>query len=121
MNFKDSKSIYLQIAERIEDEILQGKYPEGERIPSVREYAANMEVNANTVMRSYEYLQNQDIIQNKRGIGYFTANGAIKTIRKLRKETFMKEFVPEFFRQLKLLGLTPEYILQFYKTDKTDN
>lgn len=114
MNFKDSKSIYLQIADRIEDEILQHKYPEGERIPSVREYAATVEVNANTVMRSYEYLQGHDIICNKRGIGYFTAKGAVKTIRNLRRQTFMKEFVPEFFHQLKLLGISPEEILQEY-------
>lgn len=117
MNFKDSKSIYLQIADRIEDEILQHKYPEGERIPSVREYAAAVEVNANTVMRSYEYLQNHAIIQNKRGIGYFTAKGAVKIIRRIRKEAFMKDFVPEFFRQLKLLEISPEEILKDYKTE----
>lgn len=117
MNFKDSKSIYLQIADRIEDEILQRKYPEGERIPSVREYAAAVEVNANTVMRSYEYLQNHAIIQNKRGIGYFTAKGAVKIIRRIRKEAFMKDFVPEFFRQLKLLEISPEEILRDCETE----
>lgn len=117
MNFKDSKSIFLQIAERIEDEILQQKYPEGERIPSVREYAAAVEVNVNTVMRSYEYLQNYAIIFNKRGIGYFTAEGAGDTIRKVRKEAFMKDFVPELFRQMRLLGITPEEILKDYKAE----
>lgn len=117
MNFKDSKSIYLQIAERIEDEILLNKYPEGKRIPSVREYAAAVEVNANTIMRTYEYLQNHEIIRNKRGIGYFTAEGAVKIIRKIRKETFMKEFVPEFFRQLKLLEISPEEILKDYQAE----
>lgn len=59
MNFKESKAIYLQIADRICDEILLGQYPEEERIPSVREYAAIVEVNANTVMRSFDYLQVQ--------------------------------------------------------------
>ena len=71
MKFKESKSIYLQIADRICDEILQGQYTEEERIPSVREYAATVEVNANTVVRTYDYLQGQEIIHNKRGIGYF--------------------------------------------------
>lgn len=71
MNFKESKAIYLQIADRICDEILLGQYQEEERIPSVREYAAMVEVNANTAMRSFDYLQSQDIIYNKRGIGYF--------------------------------------------------
>ena len=75
MKFKESKSIYLQIADRICDEILQGQYMEEERIPSVREYAATVEVNANTVVRTYDYLQGQEIIYNKRGIGYFVSAG----------------------------------------------
>ena len=66
MNFKESKAIYLQIADRICDEILLGQFGEEERIPSVREYAAIVEVNANTVMRSFDYLQSQNIIYNKR-------------------------------------------------------
>ena len=54
MDFKESKAIYLQIADRICDEILLGVYPEEGRIPSVREYAGMVEVNANTVMRSFD-------------------------------------------------------------------
>ena len=73
MNFKESKAIYLQIADRICDEILLGQFAEEERIPSVREYATIVEVNANTVMRSFDYLQSQNIIYNKRGIGYFVS------------------------------------------------
>ena len=61
MNFKESKAIYLQIADRICDEVLLGQYREEERIPSVREYAAVVEVNANTVMRSYDYLQSRKL------------------------------------------------------------
>ena len=57
MNFRESKPIYLQIAERLMDEMLQSVYMEEQRIPSVREYAAIVEVNANTVMRAYDYLQ----------------------------------------------------------------
>lgn len=77
MKFKESKSIYLQIADRIMDEILRMVYPEEGRVPSVREYAAMVEVNANTVVRSYDYLQGQEIIYNKRGIGYFVSPGAV--------------------------------------------
>ena len=91
MNFKESKAIYLQIADRICDEILLGQLGEEERIPSVREYAAIVEVNANTVMRSFDYLQSQNIIYNKRGIGYFVATGARELIHSLRKDIFLKE------------------------------
>ena len=101
MKFKESKSIYLQIADRICDEILQGQYMEEERIPSVREYAATVEVNANTVVRTYDYLQGQEIIYNKRGIGYFVSAGAKDRIIALRKNTFLHEDLPEFFRQVK--------------------
>ena len=104
MNFKESKAIYLQIADRICDEVLLGQYQEEERIPSVREYAAVVEVNANTVMRSYDYLQTQGVIYNKRGIGYFVSVGARKLILSLRKEYFLKEEVDYFFKQIFTLG-----------------
>lgn len=115
MNFKESKAIYLQIADRIADEILLGHYPEEERIPSVREYAAVVEVNANTVMRSIDYLQSQNIIYNKRGIGYFVSVGAKKLILSLRREIFMKEELAYFFRQLSTLDIPMEDIAKMYR------
>ena len=115
MKFKESKSIYLQIAERICDEILQGKYKEEERIPSVREYAATVEVNANTVVRSFDYLQGQDIIYNKRGLGYFVALEGRERILELRKEVFLKEELPEFFRQLMTLEIPIKEVEKMYK------
>ena len=75
MNFKENKPIYLQIADRICDEILQGRYAENDRIPSVRDYAATVEVNANTAMRSYDFLQSRSVIRMQRGIGYFVEPG----------------------------------------------
>ena len=110
MNFKESKAIYLQIADRICDEILLGQYPEEERIPSVREYAAIVEVNANTVMRSFDYLQ----VQNIRGIGYFVASGAKELIHSLRKNTFLKEELDYFFRQLYTLDIPIKEIETMY-------
>lgn len=115
MKFKESKSIYLQIADRICDEILQGQYMEEERIPSVREYAATVEVNANTVVRTYDYLQGQEIIYNKRGIGYFVSAGAKDRIIALWKNTFLHEDLPEFFRQVKTLDIPMKEIEKMYK------
>jgi len=115
MKFKESKPIYLQIADRICDEILQGKYKEEERIPSVREYAVTVEVNANTVVRSFDYLQGQDIIYNKRGLGYFVSQGGRERILELRKEVFLKEELPELFRQLKTLDISIKDIEKMYK------
>ena len=115
MKFKESKSIYLQIADRICDEILQGQYTEEERIPSVREYAATVEVNANTVVRTYDYLQGQEIIHNKRGIGYFVSTGARELIHSLRKNTFLKEELDYFFRQIKTLDIPIKEITDMYR------
>ena len=115
MKFKESKPIYLQIADRICDEILQGQYQEEERIPSVREYAATVEVNANTVVRSFDYLQGQDIIYNKRGLGYFVSPGGRERILELRKEVFLREELPEFFRQLKMLGIPLSDVEKMYQ------
>jgi len=115
MNFKDNKAIYLQIAERICDEILLNKYGEEERIPSVREYASTVEVNFNTVMRSFEYLQTTDIIFNKRGIGYFVSEGAKRKIHSLRKSNFLENEIYDFFKQIQLLDIPIEEIVGMYQ------
>ena len=105
MQFKENQTIYLQIAERISDEILLGHYAIGSRIPSVREYAALVEVNANTVMRSYEFLQTQSIIFNKRGIGFFVSPDAKIKIKSYRR----------FFIQIYTLNISMEEIDLVYK------
>jgi len=115
MNFKDNKAIYLQIAERICDEVLLHTYHEEERIPSVREYAAIVEVNFNTVMRSFEYLQMTGIIFNKRGIGYFVSEGAKEKIHALRQSHFLDNEISEFFRQIYLLDIPMEKIVNMYQ------
>ncbi|EJW97645.1 transcriptional regulator, GntR family [gut metagenome] len=114
MIFNDNKAIYLQIAEHICDDILNGTYPPDERIPSVREYAAMVEVNANTVMRSYDYLQSNGILYNKRGIGYFVDPKGLTRTKKLRKDTFIKGEADYFFKQFYSLGISPEELAAMY-------
>lgn len=114
MNFKDNKAIYLQIAERICDEILLDKCREEERIPSVREYASIVEVNFNTVMRSFEYLQMSEIIFNRRGIGYFVSEGAKAKILSLRKTHFLENEIKDFFKQMYMLDIPIEEIAAMY-------
>lgn len=115
MQFKENQTIYLQIAERISDEILLGHYAIGARIPSVREYAALEEVNANTVMRSYEFLQTQGIIFNKRGIGFFVSPDAKHKIREYRRNEFLKAELPRFFMQLYTLHIPMDEIDSMYR------
>ena len=114
MIFKENKAIYLQIAERICDMILLGEYKEEERVPSVREYAAIVEVNFNTVMRSFEHLQTSGIIFNKRGIGYFVETGAGERIHSMRKEYFLKNELNDFFRQIHMLEIPIQDVVEMY-------
>ena len=121
MDFKNYKAIYLQIADRICDEILLGTYGEEERIPSVREYASVVEVNANTAMRAFDYLQSLQVIYNKRGIGYFVAVGAKGAILKLRKEMFLKDELEYFFKQLCSMNVSVVELSTMYNEYITNN
>jgi len=114
MNFTNDKAIYIQMADRLMDEILAGKYQDDDRIPSVREYSVLLEVNTNTAVKAYDELARANIIYNKRGLGYFVTPGAKKQILKERKKEFMKERLPELFRQMKLLGITLEDVKVAY-------
>ena len=116
MTFSNDKPIYLQMADRLCDEILSGVYQDDDRIPSVREYAVLLEVNTNTAVKAYEQLAREEIIYNKRGLGYFVTPGAKKQILKARKNEFMKERLPELFRQMQLLDITIEDVEEAYKS-----
>jgi len=116
MTFTNDKAIYIQMADRLCDEILAGTYKDDDRIPSVREYAVMLEVNANTVVKAYDELSRANIIYNKRGLGYFVTPGAKKQILKERKQEFMKERLPELFRQMLLLDITMDDIAEAFKS-----
>ena len=105
MNYNTNQSIFIQIAERICDRVLSGNYKADSRIPSVRALAVEMEVNPNTVMRSFERLQANDIIYNKRGIGYFVASDAEQKIREMRHNQFVEEVLPAVFKEMHLLDV----------------
>ena len=103
------------MADRLCDEILAGKYRDDDRIPSVRELAVLLEVNVNTAVRAFDELSRANIIFNKRGLGYFVTPGAKKQILKERKQEFMKERLPELYRQMQLLDITIDDVVEAYK------
>jgi GntR family transcriptional regulator len=110
VEFRDKQSIYLQIADHICEGILQGKWQEGERILSVRELAVLMQVNPHTILRSYDFLLNKDIIFNKRGLGYSASHSAQALIISYRKQRFMEIELPTFFSSLVLLDISIDEI-----------
>lgn len=115
MNYKNNQSIFIQIGDRICEKILNGEYKADERILSVREMAVEMEVNPNTVMRTYERLQANNILYNKRGIGVFVAPEAEGEIRKMRHQAFMEETLPDIFREMQLLGVSIEEVVEAWR------
>lgn len=108
MDFHSEKPIYLQITDMISDRILSGELKDGDRIPSVREYGAEIGVNPNTMVRVYEKLTADGVIFNKRGIGYFVSENASETVLSARRKEFLEKEVPAILRRMRLLGLGTE-------------
>lgn len=115
MDFNTDKAIYIQMADRLSDEILSGAYAEEERIPSVREYAVLLQVNVNTAVKAYDQLSRDGIIFNRRGLGYFVAHGAKERILADRRREFMEHQLPALFRNMKLLGVGIDDIVKAYE------
>lgn len=115
MEFNENKSIFLQIADITCEQILLGKIQVGERIPSLREIGVLLQVNPNTVLRSYELLERKKIVHTKRGMGYFLSENAIEKILEYRRDEFFENTLPEFFKTIKLLNITQEEISDRYK------
>lgn len=114
MNFDDSQAIYIQIADHMSEQILTKKWREGERIPSVREIAKMLEVNPNTVMRSFAHLQDKGVLMNQRGIGYFVAENVLENIKREKMRLFEENELPKIFHQAKLLGYSGDSISALY-------
>lgn len=108
MNPIHPQSIFLQIADQIRDAILVGRYKPGEKIPSVREMAANLEVNPNTVVKAYEQLIAGGLIASQLGVGFFVCEGALERVLALRRNIFFKDIVPSIVKEMHLLHISEE-------------
>jgi len=104
--FKEGLTIYKQIALNLETGILEGKLVAGDRLPSLRESAVDMEVNINTIMRGYNLLEEEGILAKKRGLGFYVTEDALEIIRKKRRGMFYEETVPELFKTMKRLNIS---------------
>jgi GntR family transcriptional regulator len=106
MEFNQNQAIYLQIGDYICEQILLGKWNEGDRILSVRELGVELQVNPNTVLRTFDFLQTNEIIFNKRGVGYFVMENAKTKIIAYRRKQFLELELPILFKNMDLLGMT---------------
>ena len=121
MEFKNTKGIFLQIADSISEKVMEGKYPPGEKIPSVRELATEMGVNPNTVMRTYSELQIRGIIDNKRGVGYYVSNEAIDIIRQWKRQEFFETDLPLIVKQTRILDISFEELKPYFESTINSN
>ncbi|WP_161888996.1 GntR family transcriptional regulator [Pontibacter russatus] len=115
MEFKENQAIYLQIANRFFENILKKKWDSGDKIPSIRDMAVEFEVNPNTTMRTFNYLQDKGIIYNKRGIGYFLADDGFERTIAIKREQFLEEDLPVFFKTMQLLGIKLDDLKAYIK------
>lgn len=117
MTFQEnSKPIYLQIVDRLSDAIKSGQYQSEQRMPSVRESASNFQVNANTMMRAYDFLAQRGIIYNKRGIGFYVESEALSKIKELERDTFFNTEIYYFFDRLQNMRITPQQLQALYES-----
>jgi len=121
MDFHRNKPIYLQIVDVISQKILSKEWKEGTKIPTVKELAKELEVNHNTLMRSLELLQSEEILASKRGIGIFLTKDSYQNALNLMRRTFYDTQVPEFFATMNSLKITLGELIDLYKSNKKAN
>lgn len=115
MDFDKNRAIYVQISEYISENILLKQWKEGERILSIRDMSMKLQVNPNTVMRSYAFLQNEGLLHNERGVGYFVSERAQEKIKKIKQRHYVAVELPALFKTASLLGVTPDELREYYK------
>ncbi len=108
MEYNNHKPIYLQNVDLMQEKIVNGEWREEERIPSVREMGAMVGVNPNTIVRSYQLLESQEIIYNKRGMGYFVKDGAVMRVKENIKKEFINNELPQFKAKADMLGISKD-------------
>lgn len=110
MNSRDTLPIYLQIAERLMDEILAGQHKADERVPGVRDYSVLLQVNINTTTKAFDQLRQRGIIYDKRGLGSFVSTDAVEIILNERRDLFIRQQIPDIARSMQQLGISTEQL-----------
>lgn len=119
MDFGTNKPIYQHIYDIVTERIILGQLHEGDRVPSVRELAVELQVNPNTVMRAYDALCSGGIISSSRGIGYFVSEGARERALTASRKEFIEGEMNTLFRRMATLGITAEELTSLYNNYKT--
>jgi len=115
--WNDNTPIYRQLQQRVVAMILDGVLAEGDPLPSVRQVAADYQVNPITVSKAYQELVDQQLVEKRRGLGMFVVEGARATLLKSERERFLSEEWPKLHARLQRLGLDLKALLRESTTD----
>ncbi len=112
MEFNDNKPIYKQIVDYAFNRIISGSWSPGLMIPSVRELAADLGVNSRTVLKAMENLQDLQLIEPKRGMGFILMEDASAKVMKARRKEFFDITLPEFLKEIEILGIPIDELIE---------
>lgn len=105
--FDESKPLFVQIAEQLSNDILDGTYPEETAVPSTNELAQFLRINPATAGKGLNLLVDEGVLYKKRGIGMFVATGARQALIEARTREFQTEYITPLLREASKLGITP--------------
>ncbi|NKI24032.1 GntR family transcriptional regulator [Paenibacillus dendritiformis] len=111
----DNRPIFVQIAERIEDDIIEGRLPEESPVPSKNQFASFYQINPATAAKGVNLLADEGILYKKRGIGMFVAAGARALLLAKRKKRFYEQYVVTMIREAEKLGMTTDQLIDMIR------
>ncbi|MGB9429192.1 MAG: GntR family transcriptional regulator [Gammaproteobacteria bacterium] len=110
-NWSDNQPIYRQLRDRVVAMILEGSLKEGDPLPSVRTIAADYQINPLTVLKGYQALVDEDLVEKRRGLGMFVRTGASRALMKNEREVFLKIEWPQIVQRIRRLDMDPKELL----------
>lgn len=116
-DWNSNEPIYIQLKDRIVRMMLDGTLKDGDALPSVRQIAADYQINPLTVLKSYQLLVAQELVEKRRGLGMFVQKGAGKRLASSEREIFLNEEWPLIVERIERLGLDPKTLLNRIKGD----
>lgn len=116
-DYNSDVSLYIQVAEQIENGILSGAFPEETQIPSTTEISVSYKINPATVLKGVTKLCDEGLVYKKRGIGMFVSKGAAEKLRESRQKSFYENFIVELLEEAKKLGISKDALIRMIEKD----
>ncbi|EKO3408214.1 GntR family transcriptional regulator [Vibrio fluvialis] len=113
--WQDNQPIFRQLADKITEQILQGIWPEGEPLPSVRTVSADLKINHLTVMKGYQLLVDEGLVEKRRGQGMYVASGAMNQLKTQQRQQFLEQQIPQIAATLTQIDMSLEDFMQQLK------